>query len=70
MEKFGWTFDVKNEEILFGVKDENEGRLTGLVTSCVGTAFLKEAIEVKIEDRRRGRRRRNQLLDDVKEKRR
>jgi len=37
---------VKNEEILDGFKEERnilltikEGRLTGLVTSCVGTVF-------------------------------
>jgi hypothetical protein len=32
--------------------------------------LLKHVIEVKIEERRRGRRERKQLLDDVKEKRR
>jgi hypothetical protein len=42
----GWTDRVKNEEILHRVKEERnilhaieEGRLTGLVTSSVGTSF-------------------------------
>jgi hypothetical protein len=41
-----WTDRVKNEEVLHRVKEETnilheikEGRLTGLVTSGVGTAF-------------------------------
>jgi hypothetical protein len=48
MEKIGWDICVKilkNEEILSRVKKRgtayihyNEGKLTGLVTSCVGTA--------------------------------
>jgi hypothetical protein len=46
MEKFSWTDLVKNEEVLHSVKEETssymqdeEGRLTGLVTFSVGTAF-------------------------------
>ena len=46
MEKISWTDRVRNEVVLHGVKEERnivhtvkEGRLTGLVTSCVGTAF-------------------------------
>jgi hypothetical protein len=46
MEKISWTDLVTNEEVLHRVKEERnivhtikEERLTGLVTSCVGTAF-------------------------------
>jgi hypothetical protein len=51
MEKISWTDRVRNEEVLHRSKEERnilheisyilekEGRLTGLVTSCVGTAF-------------------------------
>ena len=43
MEKNRWTIDVMYEEIMHGVKKKRvrykEGRLTGLVTYCVGTAF-------------------------------
>jgi hypothetical protein len=46
MEKISWTDRVRNEEILCRVKEEmnilhtiKEGKLNGLVTSCVGTAF-------------------------------
>jgi hypothetical protein len=43
--KISWTDHVLNEEVLYGVKEERnvlqtiKGRLTGLVTSCTGTAF-------------------------------
>jgi hypothetical protein len=43
--EISWTDRVRNEEVLHRVKMERnilrtkkEGRLTGLVTSCVGTA--------------------------------
>jgi hypothetical protein len=47
MEEICWTDRVKNEELLNTVKEERnivhtikkEERLTGLVTSCVETAF-------------------------------
>ena len=46
IEKISWTDHVRNEEVLHrGNEDRNilqtrnEGRLTGLVTSCVGTAL-------------------------------
>jgi hypothetical protein len=41
MEKISWTDRVRNEAILHLVKEERnkKGTLTGLVTSCVGTAF-------------------------------
>jgi hypothetical protein len=49
------------------------GRLTGLVTFCVETAFYKKVIEGKIKGgkemtERRGRRRRK-LLENLKERR-
>jgi hypothetical protein len=75
MEKTSWTDRVRNEEVLLTVKEKrnNKGRLTGLVTSCVGTAFPKHVIEGKKEGRMemmgRRPRRRKQLLDDLKEKR-
>jgi hypothetical protein len=46
-----------------------EGRLIGLVTSCVGTAFKKGVIEGKTAGTRRRGRRHKQLLDDLREKR-
>jgi hypothetical protein len=49
MKKIRWTNHVRNEEVLQTVKEDRnilqtikgrqEGKLTGLVTSCVGTAF-------------------------------
>jgi hypothetical protein len=46
MEKISWTDRVRNEEVLHRVKEDRniihtikEERLTGLVTSCVETAF-------------------------------
>jgi len=44
--EISWTAGVKNQEVLHTVKEEmniphtiKEGRLTGLVTSCLKTAF-------------------------------
>ena len=45
MEKISWTEHVRNEELLCSFKEERntlhtvKTRLTGLVTSCIGTAF-------------------------------
>ena len=48
MEKISWTDRVRNDEVLHRVKEErnivravktSEGRVTGLVTSYVRTAF-------------------------------
>ena len=43
MEKISWTDHVKNEVLQrdkeYPTKNKKEGRLTGMVTSCVGTAF-------------------------------
>jgi ribosomal protein L35 len=68
---------VRNEEILFGVKDERNiiHTIKRMKADWTGdilrrNSLLKHVIEVKIEERRRGRRERKQLLDDVKEMRR
>jgi len=52
MEKISWTDRVRNEEVLHGVKEKKnfiqtikERRLTGLVTSCVGTAFCNTLLK-------------------------
>jgi hypothetical protein len=58
MEKIRWTDIVKNKSILYAVNKERnipqktkktEGRLIGMVTFCVGTAFrnmlLKEGLK-------------------------
>ena len=47
MEKISWDDRVRNEEVLLQVNEQRNilhtvksgRRLTGLVTSCVGTAF-------------------------------
>jgi len=49
MKKISWTDHVRNEEVLQRVKEDRnilqtipgrkEGKLTGSVISCVGTAF-------------------------------
>jgi hypothetical protein len=46
MEKIRWTDRVRNEEVLYGSKEERNNlhvvkdlRVSGLVTSCVGTAL-------------------------------
>ena len=45
MENISWTKHVRNEKVLQRVKgdrnilQQKEGRLTGLVTACVGIAF-------------------------------
>jgi hypothetical protein len=51
MKKIGWPDRVKNEEVLQQPRRRgtsylkyNEERLTGYVTSCVGTAFYKTAM--------------------------
>jgi hypothetical protein len=72
MEKIRCTVRVRNEEILFGVKGEwnilytikrRKANWTGhiLRRNCL----LKHVIEVKIDERRRGRRRHKQLLDEL-----
>jgi len=80
LEKINCADRVKSEEVLQEVKEERniihtqeeeEERITGLVTSCVGTAFFKIPYEGKREGKqgateRRGRRVK-QLVDDLKE---
>jgi len=46
MEKISWTDHVRNEEVLLRVNEQRNilqeiriGRLTGLATSCIETAF-------------------------------
>jgi hypothetical protein len=62
---------VKEERNILQAIKRKEGRITGFVTSCAGTAFLntlfKETRRGRIEvTGKRGRRRKN-LLDDLKE---
>jgi len=60
--------DREKRNILHTIK--KRVRLTGLVTSCVGTAFFNHIIEGNIMERigitRTRGRRRKQLLDDLK----
>jgi hypothetical protein len=52
MEKNIWTDHVRNEEVLLRVKEQrnilheiSKGRLTGLVTFCVETAFCDRLLK-------------------------
>ena len=54
MEKIRWTDRVRNEDVTHRVKEERntlhttkEGKLTGLVTSWVGTAFWNTFLKVR-----------------------
>ena len=54
MEKISWTDRVRNEDVTHRVKEERnillttkEGKLTGLVKSCVGTAFWNTFLKVR-----------------------
>jgi hypothetical protein len=81
MDKISWTDHVRNEEVLHRVKEERiilhtikrrQANWIGYILRR--NCLLKHVIEGKLEGRiemtgRRGRRR-NQLLDDLKEKRR
>jgi hypothetical protein len=81
MEKISWTDRVRNEEVLDRVKEERNivHTIKRRKTNWIGhilrrNCLLKHVIEGKLEGRidmtgRRGRRR-NQLLDDLKEKKR
>jgi hypothetical protein len=81
MEKISWTNRVRNEEILHRVKEERNilHTIKRRKTDWIGhilrrNCLLKHVIEGKLEGRiemtgRRGRRR-QQLMDDLKEKRR
>jgi hypothetical protein len=82
MEKTCWTDHVRNEEVLYRVKEERHilQRIKRRKANWIGhilrgNCLLKHVIEGKTEARvevtvRRGIRRRKQLLDDLKEKRR
>jgi hypothetical protein len=81
MEKIRWTDRVRNEEVLHRVKEECNilHTIKRRKANCIGhilrrNCLLKHVIEGKLEGRiemtgRRGRKRK-QLLDDHKEKRR
>jgi hypothetical protein len=77
IEKFSWTNQMRNEEVLHRVKEERNivhtiKRKANWIGHILGrNCLLKNVIEGKLEGRtgRRGRRRK-QLLDDLKEKRR
>jgi hypothetical protein len=81
LEKISWTDRVRNEEVLHRVKEERNivHTIKGRKANWIGhilrwNCLLKHVIEGKLEGRigvtgRRGRRRK-QLLDDLKEKRR
>jgi hypothetical protein len=56
---------VEEEKISY--IQENEGRPSGLLTSCVGTAS-QHVVEGKIEGTGRLERRRKQLLEGLKER--
>jgi len=52
MEKISWTDHVRKEEVLLRVSEQRnvlheirKGRLTGLVTSYVETAFYKKLLK-------------------------
>jgi hypothetical protein len=52
LEKIDWTDNERNEEVLLRVKEEGnilqslkKGRLTGLVSSSVGTALLNTILK-------------------------
>jgi hypothetical protein len=67
MEKISWIDCVRNEVILHGVKGDiqyKDGRLIGLVISCVGIVFRKAIGMVRSEGQGR---RRKQPLDGLKE---
>jgi hypothetical protein len=81
MEKISWTDRVRNEEVLHSAKEHRNilhimkrRKANWIGHTLRRNCFLKHVIEGKLEGRmkmtgRRGRRR-NQLLDDLKEKRR
>jgi hypothetical protein len=81
MEKMSWTDRVRNEEVLHRVKEERNivhtikrRKATWIGHILRRNCLLKQVVEGKLEGRiemtgRRGRRRK-QLLDDLKEKRR
>jgi hypothetical protein len=81
MEKISWTDRVRNEEVIYRIKEERNilHTIKRRKANWIGhilriNCILKDVIEGKLEEMkemtgRRGRRRK-QLLDDLKEKRR
>jgi hypothetical protein len=52
MEKISWTDHVRNEEVIFRLKEQRNilqeivnRRLTGLVTFCIETAFCDRLLK-------------------------
>jgi metal-sulfur cluster biosynthetic enzyme len=71
MAKINWTDRVRKEEVraLGSVKDgKQKGQVTGLVTSrnCILKHVIEGQMETTIEVMGRRRRRRQQVLDDLK----
>ena len=81
MEKISWTDHVRNEEVLLRVNEQRNilHEIIKWKANWIGhilrrNCLLKQVIEGKIKGemevaRRRGRRRRKKLLDDLKERR-
>jgi biotin synthase-related radical SAM superfamily protein len=80
MEKIRWTDHVRNEDVLFRVKEQRNilheirkrkanwiGHI--LRRNCLLQMVIKGKIQVGIEVTERQRRRRRKLLDDLKERR-
>jgi hypothetical protein len=77
MEKISWTERVKNEEVLHIAKEERNilltikrGKANWICHILRRNYLLKHVIKGKIKGKRRRGTRRQQLLDDLKEKRR
>jgi hypothetical protein len=77
-EKIGWTDSVRNEEVLHRVKEDRnilhtikrKKKAHILRRNCLLKAVIEGKLERRIEVTGRRERRRKQLLDDLKEKRR
>jgi ribosomal protein S26 len=72
MEKISWTNHVRKEEILLRVKEQGNilheirnGRLTGLVTFCVETAFYNRLLKERHKGDRRDRKTRMKLWEAI-----
>jgi hypothetical protein len=75
MEKIGWTDRVRNEEVLYRVKEERNivHTITLRKANWIGhilrrNCVLKQVIEGKIEGKSKGGRRRKQFLDDLRKR--
>jgi hypothetical protein len=74
--EISWVDHVRNVEVLPRVKEQRnilheiiKGKLTGLVTFCVETAFYSRLLKEGIGVKGRRRRRRRKLQDDLKKRR-